>query len=47
MCFVWLSTAFGYNLIFMLVNTFENVYLTAFTSSASEMIAYGVAGIFY
>jgi len=47
MSMVWLSTAFGYYLILTLINTFEEVYVTALTSSVSEMIAYVISGLFY
>lgn len=47
MSLVWLSTAFGYYLILTLINTFEDVYITAFTSSASEVVAFIVSGMFY
>lgn len=47
MSLVWLSTSFGYYLILTLINTFENVYTTAFVSSASEMAAYVISGMFY
>lgn len=47
MSLVWLATSFGYYLILTLINTFENVYVTAFTSSASEMAAYVISGLFY
>ena len=47
MSLVWLSTAFGYYLILTLVNTFDKVYVTALTSSASEITAYIVSGLFY
>lgn len=47
MSFVWLATSFGYYLILSLTNTFDHVYISAFTSSFSEMIAYVVAGVFY
>mmetsp|Transcript_34047 Transcript_34047/g.42013 ORF Transcript_34047/g.42013 Transcript_34047/m.42013 type:complete len:274 (+) Transcript_34047:590-1411(+) len=47
MSLVWLATSFGYYLILSLINTFDNVYITAFTSSFSEMVAYMVAGLFY
>jgi len=47
MSFVWLATAFGYYLILSLINTFPDVYITALVSSASEILAYIVAGIFY
>ena len=47
MSIVWLATAFGYYLILTLVNTFDKVYVTAFTSSGSEMLAYVISGLFY
>lgn len=47
MSLVWLTTSFGYYLILSLVNTFDKVYITAFTSSASEITAYIVSGLFY
>ena len=47
MSLLWLSSSFGYYLILTLVNTFDKVYVTAFTSSASEITAYIVSGLFY
>lgn len=47
MSLVWLATSFGYYLILSLVNTFDKVYITAFTSSASEIAAYIISGLFY
>lgn len=47
MSVVWLAASFGYYLILSLTNTFTQVYLTALTSSFSEMIAYVVSGLFY
>lgn len=47
MSLVWLATAFGYYLILSLINTFDSVYVTALTSSASEIAAYIIAGLFY
>ena len=47
MSMVWLSTSFGYYLILTLINTFDKVYVTAFTSSFSEAVAYIVSGLFY
>ena len=47
MSFVWLASSFGYYLILSLTNTFDHVYISAFTSSFSEMVAYVVAGVFY
>lgn len=47
MSIVWLSTSFGYYLILTLVNTFDKVYISAFSSSFSEMAAYVISGIFY
>ena len=47
MSMVWLSTSFGYYLIFSLINTFDKEYMSALTSSISEMIAYVVSGLFY
>lgn len=47
MSFVWLATSFGYYLILSLINTFKDVYMTALVSSASEVVAYIVAGLFY
>ena len=46
MSIVWLSTAFGYYLILTLINTFDNVYATGLTSSASEMVGYVLSGLF-
>ena len=47
MSLVWLSTSFGYYLILTLINTFEKVYISALTSSFSEMVAYVLSGMFY
>lgn len=47
MSLVWLATSFGYYLILTLINTFDDVYITALTSSVSEMVAYVVSGLFY
>ena len=47
MSLVWLATSFSYYLILTLVNTFDKVYVSAFTSSASEVVAYMVSGLFY
>ena len=47
MCLIWLATSFGYYLILMLVNTFDNVYPTALTSAGSEMVGYIVSGLFF
>ena len=44
---VWLTASFDYYLINFLVNTFSKVYLTAFFSSLSEIIAYLFGGILY
>ena len=47
MSLVWLSTSFGYYLILTLINTFDKVYVSALTSSFSEMCAYVISGLFY
>ena len=47
MSFVWLTTSFGYYLIMMLTNTFDNVYASALVSSISEIVAYIISGLFY
>ena len=47
MCLIWLAASFGYYLILMLINTFDNVYQAALTSSLSEMAAYILSGLFY
>ena len=47
MSVVWLATAFGYYLILSLINTFDEVYVSGLTSSASEMIAYVLSGLLY
>ena len=47
MSLIWLTTSFGYYLIFSLISTFEYVYISAMTSSISEMIAYVLSGILY
>lgn len=44
---LWLSSAFGYYLIFSLINTFEEVYVTGLTSSASEIFAIAISGVLY
>ena len=47
MSLVWLTTSFGYYLIFSLISTFDYVYISALISSTSEMIAYVISGLFY
>ena len=47
MSLVWLSTSFGYYLILTLINTFKHVYITALSSSASEISGFILSGIFY
>lgn len=47
MSFSFMATGFSYYLILTLINTFEDVYKTAFASSFSELIAYAVGGILY
>lgn len=47
MSLVWLCSSFGYYLILTLVNTFDHVYISAATSSGSEIVAYIVSGLFY
>ena len=47
MSFVWLTTSFGYYLIMMLTNTFDNVYASALVSGVSEIVAYIISGLFY
>ena len=45
MSMVWLASSFSYFLIFALINTFSQIYITGLTSSASEVLAY-IAAIF-
>ena len=40
MCIVRLAVIFGYYLILMLVNTFTDVYHSALTSSAADILGY-------
>ena len=47
MSMMWLATSFNYYLIGYLLNTFEEVYLSATLSSLSELAAYGIAGVLY
>jgi len=48
MTMVWLSCSFDYYLIGFQLKYFPgNIYVNTFVSSGSEMIAYGLAGIFY
>ena len=47
MSLVWFSTSFGYYLILSLINTFDNVYVSAVISSLSELAAYILSGLFY
>ena len=47
MTFIWLSTSFNFYLIQFLINTFEQVYLSAIGSAASEVLAYVFAGALY
>ena len=47
MSMVWLATSFGYYLILSLINTFDEVYISAITSSLSEMVAYVLSGLLY
>ena len=47
MSLVWLACSFGYYLILSLTNTFSKIYITAYTSSLSEMIAYVLGGVFF
>ena len=47
MSIVWLATCFGYFLIMSLINTFDKVYITAITSSLSEMTGYVLSGLLY
>ena len=47
MSIIWLATSFGYYLILSLINTFDKVYVSGLTSSASEMIAYVLSGLLY
>ena len=47
MMMVWLASSFDYYLINFLVNTFEQVYLSALLSGFSEIIAYMCGGILY
>jgi hypothetical protein len=47
MSIIWLATSFGYYLILSLINTFEDVYTSGITSSASEIVAYVLSGLIY
>lgn len=47
MMMVWLAASFDYYLINFLVNTFEQVYLSALLSGMSEIVAYLCGGILY
>jgi len=47
MTFIWLSTSFNFYLIQFLINTFEQVYLSAIGSATSEILAYVFAGALY
>jgi len=44
---IWLATSFGFFLILSLINTFEKVYLSALTSSFSEVCGYTISGLVY
>ena len=47
MSFVWLTASFCYYLILTLINTFDDVYVTALVSSFSEIAAYILSGLFF
>ena len=47
MSLVWLACSFGYYLILSLTNTFSKIYITAYTSSISEIVAYAVGGLLF
>lgn len=44
---MYLTTAFSYYQILMLINTFDDVYMTALASSFSELVAYAVGGVLF
>ena len=47
MIFVWLTTNFDYFLVQFLVNTFDQVYITAIASSMSDILAFVTSGYIY
>ena len=47
MTFMWLSGSFNYYLIQFLINTFEEVYVTAIGSSVSDIIANVISAIVF
>ncbi len=47
MCIVWLTSSLDFYLITFLVNTFDQVYLTALASSLADFVAYALSGFLY
>ncbi len=47
MAFLWLSASFNFYLIQFLINTFEEVYVTAIGSSIADIVAQSIAGYVY
>ena len=47
MVVIWLTSSFDYFLITYLVNTFKRVYISALSSSLSELVAYAASGMVY
>ena len=45
--FIWLTTSFDYYLIQFLVNTFDQVYISAIASSISDILSYIFGGYIY
>jgi hypothetical protein len=43
---VWLTCSFNFYLIQFLINTFDQIYLTAIGSSCSDLLGYSTGGIF-
>ena len=47
MMFIWLTTSFDYYLVQFLVNTFDQVYISAIASSISDILSYIFGGYIY
>jgi len=47
MMFIWLTSSLDYYMIGFLVNTFEDIYLSAMASGISDFLAYGLSAIIY
>jgi len=43
---IWLTCSFNFYLIQFLINTFDQIYLTALGSSASDLLGYSTGGLF-